>query len=98
MKCISKWNTLYPNNLNFEKTPAVYFSGIFTREAGKVNISGETYKFVSEYFECEYRGKIEAKNKGEIDMYFVHRLKPKYAEPGSTIKPNKDFMGILSEY
>lgn len=67
-------------------------------EIGKVNISGETYKYVQEYFNCEYRGKIEAKNKGEIDMYFVHGLKPEFAMPGSINKPNKDFLGILSEY
>ncbi len=38
---------------------------------GKVNISGDTYELVKEVFECSYRGKIEAKNKGMIDMYFV---------------------------
>ncbi|MCS6820516.1 MAG: hypothetical protein NZ551_01460 [Microscillaceae bacterium] len=40
-------------------------------EVGKVNISGATYQYVKDEFECEYRGKILAKNKGEIDMYFV---------------------------
>jgi class 3 adenylate cyclase len=40
-------------------------------EAGKVNISGSTYQYVSDKFNCTYRGKIQAKNKGEIDMYFV---------------------------
>lgn len=40
-------------------------------EAGKVNISGATYRLVSHYFECAYRGKIDAKNKGQVDMYFV---------------------------
>lgn len=40
-------------------------------EAGKINISGSTYKLVKEKFNCMYRGKIEAKNKGEIEMYFV---------------------------
>jgi class 3 adenylate cyclase len=40
-------------------------------ESGKVNISGSTYELVKEKFKCAYRGKIEAKNKGEIDMYFV---------------------------
>jgi len=67
-------------------------------EIGKVNISGDTYKHIQEYFDCEYRGKIDAKNKGEIDMYFVHGLKPEYSEPGSKIKPNKAFLEILSEY
>lgn len=47
-------------------------------EAGKVNISGSTYELVKDLpsgqagkFSCTHRGKIQAKNKGEIDMYFV---------------------------
>jgi class 3 adenylate cyclase len=40
-------------------------------EAGKVNISGTTYELVKNKFNCVYRGKVPAKNKGEIDMYFV---------------------------
>lgn len=67
-------------------------------EIGKVNVSGETYKYIKDYFDCEYRGKIEAKNKGEIDMYFVHGLKPEYASPESNIIPNQEFLSILSEY
>jgi adenylate cyclase len=40
-------------------------------EGGKINISGEVHKVIKDYFKCQYRGKIAAKNKGEIDMYFV---------------------------
>jgi class 3 adenylate cyclase len=40
-------------------------------EVNKVNISAYTFDLVREYFECEYRGKLAAKGKGEIDMYFV---------------------------
>jgi class 3 adenylate cyclase len=40
-------------------------------ESGKVNISGSTYELVKDKFNCIHRGKIQAKNKGEIDMYFV---------------------------
>ena len=40
-------------------------------EPGRVNISGITYELVKDIFDCEYRGKIQAKNKGEVDMYFV---------------------------
>jgi hypothetical protein len=43
-------------------------------EAGKVNISGSTYELVKDKFKCEHRGKIQAKNKGEIDMYFVESI------------------------
>lgn len=42
-------------------------------ETGKVNISGATHALVKDKFQCEYRGKVQAKNKGEIDMYFVIR-------------------------
>ena len=41
-------------------------------EAGRINLSGNTYELVKEKFRCEHRGKISAKNKGEIDMYFVN--------------------------
>jgi class 3 adenylate cyclase len=43
-------------------------------EAGKINISGATFKLVKDVFVCHHRGKISAKNKGEIDMYFVERM------------------------
>ncbi len=38
---------------------------------GQVNISGSTYAHIKEHFRCSHRGKISAKNKGEIDMYIV---------------------------
>lgn len=40
-------------------------------EAGKVNISQSTFELVKDRFRCQSRGKIDAKNKGEIEMYFV---------------------------
>lgn len=40
-------------------------------EVGKVNISGSTFELVKDGFKCVHRGKVAAKNKGEIDMYFV---------------------------
>jgi class 3 adenylate cyclase len=44
-------------------------------EAGKINISGSTYELVNDKFKCIHRGKVHAKNKGEIDMYFVEESK-----------------------
>jgi class 3 adenylate cyclase len=38
---------------------------------GRVNISGATWELVKNHFQCTHRGKVEAKHKGEIDMYFV---------------------------
>lgn len=42
-------------------------------EVGRVNISGATYELVKSKFACTHRGKVKAKNKGEIDMYFVDK-------------------------
>jgi len=38
---------------------------------GQVNISAATYEKIKDRFVCIYRGKIHAKNVGEIDMYLV---------------------------
>lgn len=40
-------------------------------EPGKVNISETTYQLVKDKFNCTYRGKVAAKGKGELEMYFV---------------------------
>jgi adenylate cyclase len=42
-------------------------------EPGRVNISAATHELVKHKFACTYRGKIFAKNIGEIDMFFVDR-------------------------
>lgn len=39
--------------------------------AGKINISAATYELVKDHFRCIPRGKVTAKGKGEIDMYFI---------------------------
>ena len=43
-------------------------------ETGKVNISKATYELIKDKYCCKYRGKVEAKGKGEVDMYFVDGL------------------------
>lgn len=44
-------------------------------EPGKITISRATYDLVKERFVCEDRGMVEAKNKGELSMYFVEHRK-----------------------
>ena len=51
-------------------------------EAGKVNVSTATYGLVNQVVETIARGKVVAKGKGEMDMYFVTGLKPAYSENG----------------
>src|SRR3954468_14167604 len=44
---------------------------------GRVNISYHTYELIKDRFVCSPRGKIYAKNVGEIDMFFVdHEINP----------------------
>lgn len=40
-------------------------------EAGKVNISAAVYENIKDQYHCSHRGKIYAKNVGDIDMYFI---------------------------
>jgi class 3 adenylate cyclase/tetratricopeptide (TPR) repeat protein len=38
---------------------------------GRVNISAATYEIVKNKYACMYRGKINAKNVGDVDMYLI---------------------------
>jgi class 3 adenylate cyclase len=60
-------------------------------DIGKVNISANTYVLVNEYFLCQSHGKLPVKYEGELEMYYVERLKPEYAEPDDELKPNHTF-------
>ncbi len=40
-------------------------------EGGRINLSGTTYDLVKTEFACQHRGKVKAKGKGVLDMYFV---------------------------
>jgi PAS domain S-box-containing protein len=58
---------------------------------GKVNISSATYELVKDFFDCEYRGKIQAKNKGEVEMYFVTGIKQKLSIDNDCKNPSYKF-------
>lgn len=66
-------------------------------EINKINVSGDTYEYLKDYFDCTYRGKIEIKNKGEVDMYFVNRLKPEFSEDEEGFYPNAEFNKMLAK-
>ncbi len=59
-------------------------------EPGKVNISEVTYNLVKDFFLCEYRGKIPVKYKGNIDMFFVTKLRPELSV-NLDCMPNRKF-------
>ncbi|MBN2613990.1 MAG: response regulator [Bacteroidales bacterium] len=63
---------------------------------GMVNVSGDTYEYIKDFFLCDYRGKIEAKNIGKVDMYFVNRLKPEFSMDDDGIVPNEHFINLVN--
>jgi len=52
-------------------------------DVGKVNISQTTYNLIKHKFDCVYRGHVEAKNKGLVEMYYV--LQPTEKEVDSMV-------------
>ena len=42
---------------------------------GKINISGVTFEHVKHDFECSYRGEVNVKDSGKVDMFFVEGSK-----------------------
>ncbi len=61
---------------------------------GAINISQATFELVKDFFECEPRGKIAAKNKGDIDMYFVNRIKNHLSFDSVGLLPNDEFNAL----
>jgi len=66
-----------------------------TGEINKINISGETYNIVKDYFVCTYRGRLPAKHSDEYQMYFVNRIKKEYSADDAGRKPNQKFLDII---
>lgn len=63
-------------------------------DAGEINLSETTYEKVKRFFECEYRGKVKAKNKGEMGMYFLKRLRPEFSRDPEGMVPNQIFLDL----
>jgi class 3 adenylate cyclase/ligand-binding sensor domain-containing protein/predicted metal-dependent HD superfamily phosphohydrolase len=65
-------------------------------EPGKVTISGATFKHIEPYFECSYRGKVQSKSKGWIEMYTVERIKPELSINGEGLIANNRLQQIVN--
>lgn len=63
-------------------------------EAGEINVSRATYEAVREFFVCEPRGLVEAKGKGEIEMYFVRDIRPELSSDDGLATPNRRFFEL----
>lgn len=63
--------------------------------AGEINISGNTFLLIRDYFNCVPRGAIPIKNRGDVEMYFVKGIKPKLAADTLSVTPNHDFKILI---
>jgi class 3 adenylate cyclase/CheY-like chemotaxis protein len=66
-------------------------------EINMVNVSEATYDYIKDYFECDFRGKVDAKNVGEMKMYEVKRIKPEFSADEKGISPNDEFIRLVNK-
>lgn len=59
---------------------------------GRLNISNATFEIVRRFFQCEYRGGVEAKGKGSMDMYFVAGILPQLSAGSDGRQPGEEFL------
>ncbi len=55
----------------------------------KINISSNTFELVKDFFDCEFRGEIDAKNKGKIKMYYLNKIKPEFSKDSNGLIPKE---------
>jgi hypothetical protein len=65
-------------------------------EPGNVTVTGATFLHIEPYFECTYRGQVESKSQGMIDMYVVERIKRELSVNEEGIFPNERFNQIIN--
>ncbi len=63
---------------------------------GRVNLSETVAGHVGPLVELEPRGSIAAKNKGELQMFFLKRLKPEFSRDADGCAPNERFAAELN--
>lgn len=64
-------------------------------EPGTVTITGNTYQYIVPYFETTFKGKVQSKSSGLLEMYTVDRIKPELSMHGEGIVPNEKFRKIF---
>jgi len=67
-----------------------------TGVVNQINVSEDTHQYIKDFFVCESRGKINAKGKGEVEMFFAHHIHPELSEEGEGLIPNDTFREKLS--
>ena len=49
---------------------------------------------MGDLFDTEHRGSIEAKNKGQLEMYFLNQIKPELSSDDAGRIPNSEFRDL----
>ena len=53
----------------------------------RINVSERTWSRVKDFFECEHRGRVQTKDKREVDMYFVNGVLPSLLDESGACPP-----------
>ncbi len=65
---------------------------------GRINVSGVLWEQVSRYFEGEARGLIAVKNRGDLSMFYLDRLRAEYSANTSGQLASPDFLSQLRRW
>jgi adenylate cyclase len=57
----------------------------------EISVSGMTYEFIKDFFQCEYRSKMPVKYKGDVPVYVIKGYMPNLSIDGKGKQPNKGF-------
>jgi class 3 adenylate cyclase len=60
-------------------------------ETFRVCVSRQTYERVKDYFEFVERGRLAVKNMEPVEMFYITRLKPEFAQDRDGCVPNAEF-------
>lgn len=62
----------------------------------QINISQQVYDQIKNYFDCEFRGEVDAKSLGKTSMYLISGFKKEYASEENSMMPNAKFLALLN--
>ena len=61
---------------------------------GRVNVTGSVMTHVAPYVICEARGRVTIKGKGEVESWFIDRLRPEYSADELGRSANEHLMAL----
>jgi class 3 adenylate cyclase len=62
--------------------------------AGRINVTSATLRQVERFVHVESRGEVNVKGKGNIESWFIDRLRPEYCADAAGRKPNTQLLEL----